>query len=421
MLSGRLVLLIVTGRPHPALQLALLLLLALGASDGFGQPREPEEQEEKTENQTPGCDAQDSSQKEPETRAGRLRRKRCEKAQLPPEPHKAGFVERSLLTFQKAERPSILYANVWDIYPRIQGIARGSKNAIGLRLWKPNIARSLDIHASAFYSINKYQFYDFQIGRIPHEDVKLGAIATLPLRSTKGDDVFEVATLEIPDGRGWMAYFSARYEHYPRLKYYGLGPDTTPETETNFLGRGPTFELRTGYQVSRNFLILANFGLQDTEIGSGEDPDDASIEDIFDDETAPGLDDAPNMWRFNSTRATVPATRPAERCSSSSTRTSRTGAVAGSSSIGTPRTSAASSLWDPRNGFSLCGATSSSTSRSATLGCRSTCLPSSEEVTRCGASTISASGARILSCFLQNIDGNPCRRSSSHCSSTRGS
>jgi hypothetical protein len=255
--------------------------------------------EETADAPAPDCETE-LGEDESDTRAGRLHRKRCEKAEQPPEPYKANFVERNLLLFQKAERPSILYFNVWDIYPRIQGIASGSRNAIGVRLWKPDIAPSLDIQASAFYSINKYQFYDFQIGRLPHNDVRLGAVAALPLRSTKGDDVFELATLQIPGGKGWMAYLSARFEHYPRLKYYGLGPDTTPETETNYLGRGPTYELRTGYQFSRHFVFTASVGFQDREIGPGEDPDDASIEEIFDDETAPGLDDAPGMWRFNS-------------------------------------------------------------------------------------------------------------------------
>ena len=281
------------------LTLALLGVLTSYPQVAAAEMPASDQAEEKAEAAAPDCETE-PTEDEPETRAEQLRRERCEKAQRPPESYEAGFLERNMLAVQKAERPSILNLNYAGFYPRIQGIASGSRNAIGVRFWQPEIAPSLDIAASAFYSINKYQFYDFQIGRIPHSEVRLNAVSALPLRSTKGDDVFELATLDIPGGSGWMAYLSARYQHYPRLKYYGFGPNTTQATETNYLAEGPTIELRTGYQFNRHFLITASLGLQNLDIGPGENPDVPSIEEIFDDQTAPGLTDSPRMWRFNS-------------------------------------------------------------------------------------------------------------------------
>ena len=289
-------------RPPIAWSIALTATLVLPLAPAWAE--ETQEQASATEAdpapQPPEqCSTGSAPDAEAETRAERLKRKRCEKARLPPAPYAPGFLERNMLAFQKAERPSIMSFNVWDIYPRLQGIARGSRNAVGLRLWKPEIAPSLDVHASVFYSINNYEFYDVQIGRIPHEDVRMEAAAKLPLRSTKGDDVFEVGTLQIPDGKGWMAYASARYEHYTRLNYFGTGPDSKKEDRTTFLGRGGLYELRGGYQFSKNFLVTGSVGYQNARVGPGEDEKVPSVEEVFDDETAPGLDDPPDYLKYS--------------------------------------------------------------------------------------------------------------------------
>lgn len=223
------------------------------------------------------------------TRAERWQALRRAKAQRL-EPYRPTFVERQILAFEKAERPSILDWNFHGLYPRIQGIAKGSRNALGARLWRPNLgATELDLHASAFYSVNGYEFYDVQFGRIPGAAFRLEAVSPLPLRSTKGDDLAELATIARPDGRGWSLYGSARYQHYTRLPYFGQGPDSSRDDEVTYLSRDSLFSLEGGYQLSRHLVATLSLGYLQWALGPGEDPESPSIEEVFDDATAPGL------------------------------------------------------------------------------------------------------------------------------------
>lgn len=232
----------------------------------------------------------------PHTRAEKWRRLREAKLEHL-EPYEPNFLERQILAFEKAERPSIFEVNLWGLYPRIQGIAKGSQNAIGVRLWRPNIGSSpLDLHASAFYSINDYEFYDVQFGVIPGADVRLEAASALPLRSTKGDDVFELATITRPDRRAWGLYGSARYQHYTQLPYFGIGRDSRRADQTTFLQRDALYELFGAWQTGRVFLVGASGGYLQTGIGPGENVDYPSIEEVFGEESAPGLVEQPDYF-----------------------------------------------------------------------------------------------------------------------------
>jgi hypothetical protein len=231
----------------------------------------------------------------PATRAEQWRRLREAKLEQL-QPYRPGFVERQILAFEKAERPSLFEFNLAGFYPRIQGIAKGSQNAIGVRLWRPNLGGSpLDLHASAFYSLNDYEFYDAQLGVIPGADARLEAASALPLRSTKGDDVFELATIPRADRRTWGLYASARYQHYTQLPFFGLGHDSRVEDETTFLQRDALYEINGAFQLGRVFLLAGNAGYLDTGIGPGRD-EEPSAGDVFDESQAPGITRPPDYW-----------------------------------------------------------------------------------------------------------------------------
>jgi hypothetical protein len=234
-----------------------------------------------------------------DTRSARWRARREEKRhQLAP--YRAAWLEKQILAFEKAERPSVMHWSFHGLYPRILGLAKGSKNALGARLWRPDIGgSSLDLHASAFHSIRGYEFYDLQFGKIPGADFGFEATSALPLRSTKGDDVFELATLERPDRRGWGVYGSARYQHYTALPYFGQGPDSKREDETTYLRRDVLYELDAAYQLGKHFVATMSAGFVEGGVGAGEDPHFPSTDERFDDETAPGLDAEPDFWKLS--------------------------------------------------------------------------------------------------------------------------
>lgn len=229
-----------------------------------------------------------ADQAAPETRAGQWERLRREKAARPTD-RRAGFLERTLLAIEKAERPSLLTLNLGGVYPRLANIAAGSQTAAGVRLWQPDIGDSrLDVHASAFHSIRGYEHYDLQLGRVAHRGV------AFPTRSTSGDDVHELGDVTRVEGGGPLLYGSARYRHYPRNGFYGLGLDARRSGRSNFLVQDALYEVVTGYE-GRGGAATLRAGLLQAFVGPGTAPHQPTIGDRYDDRAAPGLARQPDF------------------------------------------------------------------------------------------------------------------------------
>lgn len=205
-------------------------------------------------------------------------------------PYKAGFLEKQVLAFEKAERPSILDLNLLGFYPRFQSIAHGSRTAGGVRYWNPDIGGSqLDVHGSAFFSIYGYEFYDVQVGRLPHAGERF------PLRSSQGLEVYELGNLRPGQHAALILYGSLRYQHYPRIRYFGPGPDSRRGDETTFLDQRAFYELVAGVQLSPHFSLTARGGYVQAFVGPGEDDRYPTTQELFTDEEAPGLDAQPDF------------------------------------------------------------------------------------------------------------------------------
>ncbi|HEY7514156.1 MAG TPA: BamA/TamA family outer membrane protein, partial [Vicinamibacteria bacterium] len=201
---------------------------------------------------------------------------------------------RTLLGIEKAERPAIDKLNLFGFYPRIQGIAQGSRNALGVRFWQPDIDGSrISATGSAFVSVNKYQYYDFVLGRIAH-----GPEGGFPERTVKTDDVYELGQIQVRRGSETFTVAGfVRYEDYTQLDYYGLGNDSVPESQTNYRTRDTTAGLSVGWRY-RHLMLAARGGVLETRLLSGTNDDVPSTEEVFDDGTAPGLTAAPDYWFF---------------------------------------------------------------------------------------------------------------------------
>lgn len=225
---------------------------------------------------------------EPETRVGRWTRLRREKAARVKPPEK-GFLERQLLALERAERPSLFDLNVEGFYPRAVFLASGSEVAFGTRFWRPDLgATRLDVHGSVFYSFDGYEFYDLQLGRLPHR------ARGFPVRSTSGDDVYELANLPRVDP-DLSLYGSLRYRHYPQNSFYGLGDGTAVEDATNYLHQDAVYALVAGYQGRRGVAATVRAGFVQAFVGPGTDHDSPTIGAVYDDVTAPGLDRQPDF------------------------------------------------------------------------------------------------------------------------------
>jgi hypothetical protein len=211
------------------------------------------------------------------------------------EPYRPGWVERNLLAIEKAERPSIFEWNIWGFYPRFQSIASGSRNAAGVRLWKPDIGGSRwDVHGSAFYSQAHYQFYDFQFGAIPHPE------RSFPLRSVKGDDVYELGQVGPTFSKRMILYGSFRYRDYTQEDYFGEGPDTEREDQTTYRLRDTAYDVVVGYHLSSRLALSLRAGYLDTSLGPGQEESFPTTQERFTEATAPGLVGQPDYTHITS-------------------------------------------------------------------------------------------------------------------------
>lgn len=219
----------------------------------------------------------------PRTRAESWQRLRDAK-RLRLAPYRPGLVERQILTFEKAERPSLLALNYKGFYARIRSLASGSRLAPVLRFWQPDIkGSSVSLHASAAYSPTGYEMYDFQAGRLPHRGREL------PAPSTKGDDVYELGALKESKLDGLILYSSLRYRHQPRDAFFGLGQDSQPADRTSFLYQDASYELVSGWQFTPRVVATARLGYVQVFTTDGEDEDFPPIGALYDDRSAPGL------------------------------------------------------------------------------------------------------------------------------------
>jgi hypothetical protein len=230
---------------------------------------------------------------EPSTRAGEWQRLRREKAEKPPVPYRPTFLERQILAFEKAERPSLLNLNYKGFFPTIASISSGSQLGAGLRFWQPHLrGTGLSLHASGALSLGGYELYDLQLGRIPHLE------GQRPTRSTRGDDVYELGSLARPGASHLVLYGSLRYRHNPQERYFGLGPDASLEGRSNYLLHEGSYELVGGYQFNAHVVATARVGFFQPGLGPGTHDDLPTVEEGFDDTTAPGLSQQPDYTRL---------------------------------------------------------------------------------------------------------------------------
>jgi len=118
------------------------------------------------------------------------------------------------------------------------------------------------------------------------------ALSTKLYRNADGRATF-------PDMLGIEGFYSivyARYRNYTQQDFYGIGSDSLQENRTNY--RSENFEIN--YTIGKKWFwaldAYLTSGYMRTRIASGESDDVPSIEEIFDEETAPGLYEEPHLF-----------------------------------------------------------------------------------------------------------------------------
>jgi hypothetical protein len=205
-------------------------------------------------------------------------------------PPRAGWLERTLLQIEKAERPAITEINLFGFYPRPGAIGWGSKPALGVRYWQPDLGSSaFDVAGSAFFSLNEYYYFDVQAGLIPHIGRRL------PPRSNKGEDVSDLAEISSYGLPRFDLYGAVRARQLTEVDFYGLGAGSSPESLATFLLRDSVYEAVGAFRPSPRVTFFGRGGYMKTETGPGRSGRFPSIDDLFDDDGAPGLLEEPDF------------------------------------------------------------------------------------------------------------------------------
>ena len=85
-----------------------------------------------------------------------------------------------------------------------------------------------------------------------------------------------------------------RRRDFPQEDFYGIGPDSSEDTRTNFALRD-TFGRVTGGVRKGHLTVGVNVGYLDPSVGSGTDTSMPSTDDLFDPAGVPGLDVQPSF------------------------------------------------------------------------------------------------------------------------------
>lgn len=143
--------------------------------------------------------------------------------------------------------------------PRIGTITSGSGVAFGQMYQQPVFGGAARITSDAMFSIRGYHA------------IELGAFAT------------PFANPRIQVGA------RLRHEGYPQEDFYGIGQDSNPGDHTSYLREGLDSSAFVTFTPRRGVSVQASAGYLDMQVRAGHQSDVPSIEQRFDEASAPGL------------------------------------------------------------------------------------------------------------------------------------
>ncbi len=170
-------------------------------------------------------------------------------------------------------------------YPGFANLSTGSGLAPSVRYWQPRLfGAPLDLQAFAAYSLNSYQLYTLQFGKIlqfiPERlvgDVGSGGLAIFRGVRRSETEFFLFADL--------------RYLNFPQEDFFGLGPNSDEDNRTDYLLDGTSYDGVLGVKISDHTVAALRAGYLESDVGTGEDSRFPNVEDVFDETEAPGLNE----------------------------------------------------------------------------------------------------------------------------------
>jgi hypothetical protein len=209
----------------------------------------------------------------------------------PQEPSRPGILKRAVRSFlSDDEAGGGRGVHLGPFYPRVEIVTSGAGLAPMVHYWAPDIGGTrLDVHASAAYSIYRYQYYDLQVGRVPHVGKRLPRVAW----GTRG--LFPLADIEkSAEAPGFNIYASAQYRDFPREDFYGIGAASLRLDRTDYRLQDGLYEGIVRYRL-KHLSFMARAGLLQASIRPGTDSAFPDTGISNDEGTAPGLLRSPDF------------------------------------------------------------------------------------------------------------------------------
>ena len=209
-------------------------------------------------------------------------------------PFKVSKLEKRLASFETKGFRESLGLRFIDFYFSQGGLTTGAGIGATARYFRANLADlPLDISVSAGYTLKQYQLYAFQFGNI------LRKSPDLFLRQTSSGGISLFDKTKDREGNLFL-YAEVSYRDFTEEDFYGLGNDSSEANRSDYRISGPSYEGVGAFRISERMAALFRGGYFQPELREGKDSTIPPTQDVFNDVTAPGLDEQPNFFRFAS-------------------------------------------------------------------------------------------------------------------------
>jgi outer membrane protein assembly factor BamA len=198
------------------------------------------------------------------SREAEWRAMRAAKASALTSPERTGL-ESGIYRYEEGHYMERFERGFAGFHPKLGGLSTGSGFAMGAEFRNDALAaESLLLRLAAQASPQGYQRYEAQIG------------------------------LPRLDGGRFLLDFTGRYRNYPQEDFFGLGADSSEDNRTSYRLEDANLIGTAGVRAGAWLTVGFRGGLLLTHTGSGTDDRYPSIENRFDDTTAPALASQPD-------------------------------------------------------------------------------------------------------------------------------
>jgi len=229
------------------------------------------------------------------SRREELIRKRKEKLRYLAPKEQISGLEKVMLRLEQGVKRGQFQLRYKDIYPKIGAPEQGGGFGGGIRYFRKDIRSSgLTVESQGLWSIRDYRVAEIQFGRFN----EIAPITFMAPRKLYAPFSFTPKTpWQIKRPKAFL-YGDFKYKYFPQISFFGLGPGSSYKDATNYLYRQVSGEVVAGYEFSQWFAAGIKSGYLDIEAGPGTSEEEPSIEEKFDDSTAPGIGSRHQYFRL---------------------------------------------------------------------------------------------------------------------------